>query len=213
MQSDARPVGPTRLVTTLAAAGLISGLVLVAVYLLTAPRIERNRQEALRRAVFRVLPDAASFTGLAPSEGRLVPAESAEDGELVYEGRDADGRVVGHAVPAEGPGFMDTVSLLYGIDTRRGVIVGMQVLQSRETPGLGDKIAHDPAFLANFAALSYAPTIEPVKRGEKTAPNQVDCITGATISSEAVVDILNRSTTRWLPVLDGETERAGEGAP
>jgi electron transport complex protein RnfG len=208
VDGPAREPGPLRLVVTLTTAGLLSGLVLVGAYLLTAPRIARNRAEALRAAIYRVLPATDSITALERAEDSVVPAEEGATGELVYACRGPDGELVGYAVPAAGPGFMDTVKVIYGLEPRRRVIVGLQVLESRETPGLGDKIAYDPQFLANFQALSVEPAIEPVKRGEKTADNQVDCITGATISSEAVVDILNRSAGRWLPLL---AERPVEG--
>ncbi len=65
----------------------------------------------------------------------------------------------------------------------------MEILDSRETPGLGDKIYKDAAFVANFASLSVDPEIVAVKKGNKSAPNQIDAITGATISSKAVVKI------------------------
>lgn len=198
--APAREAGALRLVGTLATAGLLSGLVLVGAYLLTAPRIAANRAERLRVAVFRVIPAADTIDALELVDGRLVPSELGKEGDLVYACRDAGGELVGFAVPAAGAGFMDTVKVLYGFDPERRVIVGLQVLESRETPGLGDKIAYDPAFLANFQALVVEPQIEPVKGG-RSAPNQVDCITGATISSEAVVDILNRSSGRWLPIL------------
>ena len=201
-----------RLVTTLAAAGLVSGLVLVGAYLLTAPRIERNRAEALRAAIFRVLPDTATITPMEWTGSSVAAVEETTGADVVYACRDASGALIGYAVPAAGPGFMDTVKVLYGLDARRRVILGFQVLESRETPGLGDEIAHDPQFLANFRELAVDPVIEPVKRGEKTSANQVDCITGATISSEAVVSILNRSTGRWLPVLPVGPDEA-DGAP
>lgn len=197
---------PMRLVLTLAVAGLCSGLVLVGVYLVTLPRIERNRAEALRAAIFRVLPDTSRIEAYVLDAERLSPFESEEDklpqGDAVYAGFREDGALVGYAVPADGPGFMDTIKLIYGFDPGRRVVVGMQVLESRETPGLGDKIIADPRFHENFAALAVEPSIVPVKRGAKQNDNEVDCITGATISSEAVVAILNRSSQRWMPLLE-----------
>jgi len=197
---------PLRLVLTLAVAGLFSGLVLVSVYLLTAPRIQRNQAEALRRAIFTVLPGTATIDTYVVRDGRLVPYDGPEGSipteQAAFAGISEAGESIGFAVPAGGPGFMDTIKLLYGFDPARRVIVGMQVLESRETPGLGDKIVTDPVFLANFAALAVEPAIVPVKKGKKANPNEVDCITGATISSEAVVNILNRSTDEWIPVLE-----------
>lgn len=194
-----------RIVATLVVFGAISGTMLVFAFLNTQPRILRNQYEALRAAVFRVLPGTETVTMLVIRDGVLVPYDGPE-GMLPSEpttflGKDAEGRRVGYAIPGEGPGFMDTIKVLYGFDPSRRVVVGMEVLDSRETPGLGDKIAFDPKFLANFEALAVDPAIQAVKRGHKTRENEVDCITGATISSEAVVRILNESRKRWDPVL------------
>ena len=209
-----REPGAFRLIATLAVAGLLSGTMLVGVYLATEPRIERNRREALAAAILKVLPGASDISGFVLRDGRLEPDAAGEisTSAALFSGRTADGRLVGFAIPADGPGYMDTVKLLYGFDPARRVIVGMEVLDSRETPGLGDKIITDPRFRANFEALAVEPEIVPVKKGEKANPNEVDCITGATISSEAVVGILNRGNERWLPLLDGlkpEEEQGG----
>jgi electron transport complex protein RnfG len=73
----------------------------------------------------------------------------------------------------------------------------MEVLESRETPGLGDKIYKDAVFVGGFSALSIEPEIVAVKKGTKSRPNAIDAITGATISSKAVVRIINETHTEW----------------
>ena len=67
------------------------------------------------------------------------------------------GALVGFAIPAEGAGFQDTIKLIYGFDAASHRVVGMGVLESRETPGLGDKIAKDADFLASFRDLRRGP--------------------------------------------------------
>jgi electron transport complex protein RnfG len=207
--------GALRLVASLAIAGLLSGLVLVGVFLGTEERIAKNRADALRRAVFQVLPGTETIeTYVLDPSGAPTPylgsADRLPDGEALYAGIRPDGTLVGLAIPAEGSGFMDTIRLLYGFDPSREVIVGMEVLDSRETPGLGDKIVYDPEFRSNFEALAVKPRIVAIKEG-KTEPNQVDCITGATISSEAVVTILNRSTERWIPLVQALLDSREDG--
>jgi electron transport complex protein RnfG len=138
----------------------------------------------------------------------LVPAEDAAGGaggpdgddaaKQIYAAYDEAGVFRGYAIPAEGSGFQDTIALIFGFDPAKRVIVGMQVLESRETPGLGDKIAKDPVFVSNFDALEVTPEIRLVKNGAKSAANEVDSITGATISSKAVVRILNDAASAWL---------------
>jgi electron transport complex protein RnfG len=71
------------------------------------------------------------------------------------------------------------------------------VLESRETPGLGDKIYKDAEFVSNFSALSIEPEIVTVKKNTRERPNEVDAITGATISSKAVVRIINETHVAW----------------
>lgn len=190
--------------------GLVCGLAIVTAYQWSKPIIERNRAEALRKAVFQVLPGAAESVtfrfdeaaGFAPLAG---PAAGAE---LVYAGYDAQGALVGVAIEAAGMGYQDTIRVLYGYAPEKQTIVGFQVLESRETPGLGDKIGFDPEFLANFAALDVALTadlaalahpLQMVKKGEKSEPWQIDAITGATVSSRAVTEILRGSAATWAP--------------
>ena len=119
-----------------------------------------------------------------------------------------------------GPGFQDTIALLYGYRPDEKNVVGMEILESRETPGLGDKIYKDAVFVSGFSALSVEPEIVAVKKGTKSRPNEIDAITGATISSKAVVRIINETHADWsaqLPEPGSEprleaTETAGTEA-
>jgi len=189
-----------RLVATLGLAGLLSGLIIVSVYEATLPTITEYKAKVLKEAVFKVLPGIANMQRLTYRDGQVSAATGDEDEEdVVFGGYDPDGRLVGYAIPSAGPGFQDTIRLLYGLLPEERKVVGMEILQSRETPGLGDKIYKDLSFVANFDALSIDPEIVTVKKGTRSAPNEVDAITGATISSKAVVQIINRGNQRWLP--------------
>ena len=190
--------GPTRLVVTMGLAGLLSGFAIVTAYEWTRPRIEANQAWALRQAVFRVLPGVVTFERWAQRGGKLVPTDNTlADERAVYAGCDARGDSIGFAIPADGAGFQDTIKLLFGYHPEQGSIVGLEILESRETPGLGDRIYKDEAFLDNFRALSIDPQISLVKKGKKRAAHEVDAIAGATISSQAVVNILNAGVQEW----------------
>lgn len=186
------------LVFALSLAGFISGLSIIGVYETTLPTIEANKARELRAAVFKVLPGVEQMQKLRydGESLKVVDAKGNAD-DTIYGGYDQDGRFIGYAIPSAGPGFQDTVSLLYGYLPGERRIVGMEVLDSRETPGLGDKIYKDAEFVANFDDLAVDPVIKVVKKGLKSAPNQVDAITGATISSKAVVRIINEGRERW----------------
>jgi Na+-translocating ferredoxin:NAD+ oxidoreductase subunit G len=191
-----------RLVATLGLAGLLSGLVIVSVYQTTLPAITAYKAKVLREAVLRVLPGATRVQRLVYRDGRLIVKENKGKGEdALFGGYDAEGGLLGYAIPAAGPGFQDTIRLIYGYLPTEHRVVGMEVLESRETPGLGDKIYKDAAFVANFRDLSVDPKIVAVKKGTKSAANEVDAITGATISSKAVVRIINEGNALWIPRL------------
>jgi electron transport complex protein RnfG len=205
------------MMATLGLAGMCSGLALVGIFLLTLPRIERNRAEALEAAIFEVLRGATARVTYVLREGVLArfesPSGSLPKEEAVYAGYDQAGELVGFAIPAEGAGFQDTIKLIYGYDPSRRRVVGMQVLESRETPGLGDKIIKDDSFVDCFRDLAISPDVVAVKKG-RTQDNEVDAISGATISSVAVVRIINEANARWierLPELKGAPGAAGAG--
>jgi electron transport complex protein RnfG len=149
----------------------------------------------------------------------IIKQDGKDDSNTLYAGYDANDRFVGYAIASEGPGFQDTIRLLYGYQPGGRKVVGMEILESRETPGLGDKIYKDAAFVANFHDLAIDPQIVAVKKGTKAGSNEIDAITGATISSKAVVRVINEGNGRWLerlpaspPPLAEEGERdKGQG--
>ena len=214
-----QPPAPSslRLVMTLAIAGLVSGVAIIGIYESTLPTITANKARELREAVFKVLPDdVSSMQPLVYRDGTFMTVEEPEKDEpVVYGGYDEQGDFVGYAMPGAGPGFQDTIGLLYGYLPGEKKVVGMEILESRETPGLGDKIYKDADFVAEFSDLSVEPEIVALKKGTTTQPNHVDAITGATISSKAVVRIINETHAAWadnLPAPGTEPPFKGEPA-
>lgn len=190
--------------------GVVCGLLIVGVFELTRPVIERNKAEALQRAIFQVLPGAQSTaTFQAADDGAFHEVEGrVEGGSLVYAAYDAERRLLGVAVEAQGMGYQDVIRVIYGYSFAEDALIGIQVLESKETPGLGTKIETDPDFLKNFERLDVSLTgdgsqlanpIEFVKPGKKEQPWQIDGITGATISSTAIASILSKSASYWIP--------------
>ncbi|MCB1860680.1 MAG: FMN-binding protein [Gammaproteobacteria bacterium] len=194
-----RDLGSAKLVATLSFAGLLSGLIIVLAYESTLPTITAHKAMVMKEAVFKVLPGVNRMQRLVYRNGMLAASEQVrKDDEVIFSGYDASGRLVGYAIAGAGPGFQDTIRLLYGYIPETREITGMEILESRETPGLGDKIYKDPAFVANFDSLSIDPEIRAVKKGKRSAANEIDAITGATISSKAVVRIINEANRLWL---------------
>ena len=199
-----------RMVRTLGAIAMLSGLLVVVVFQITKPIIAENQRIAIEKAVFRVVPGAARRVDFVLGEtGVSVPGEKGK-GEKVYAAFDEAGQLKGIALESGAQGYQDIVKLLYGYDPVCACIRGIKILKMTETPGLGDKIAFDPVFLGNFEALdarlnaagdALANPIVAVKSGKKQNTWEVDSISGATISSVAVAKALDRSMQRMAPLI------------
>src|SRR5512147_372154 len=142
-----------KLVLTLGLVATICGVLIVGAYEGTQDAIAENKRITLERAVFKVLPGAASVreyaataTGIQALAGNAMP----EGGVKFYAAYDQAGALKGIAAEAAGKGYADTVRVLYGYDPQRQAIIGIGVVSMRETPGIGDKIITDQAFLKNF---------------------------------------------------------------
>ena len=158
MIGQAPPASVWQMYRSMVGIGLLCGLLIVVVFDLTKPVIERNKAEALQRAIFQVLPDARSSTTFRlTGEDGFEALDSKGEGErLVYAGYDDAGALVGVAVEAQGMGYQDVIRVLYGYSFEAEAIIGIRVLESKETPGLGTKIETDPDFLANFERLDVS---------------------------------------------------------
>ncbi len=191
---------PFKLIFTLGLAGFLSGIAIIGIYETTLPTITAYKAKVLREAVFKVLPGVTQIKKFRYTEGNLQEAapKDRDDENTIYGGYNDQNVLIGYAITAEGPGFQDTIRILYGYNMEKRLVVGMEVLESRETPGLGDKIYKDADFQENFVALKVEPNVVLVKKGAKSAPNEVDAITGATISAKAIVKIINKGNEKWL---------------
>ncbi|MFH1339499.1 MAG: RnfABCDGE type electron transport complex subunit G [Candidatus Omnitrophota bacterium] len=183
-----------KMIVVLTLAGLLSGGFLTVVYKKTLPEIEKRRLEALQEAIFVVLPQAVDYK------------ETEIEGENFYQGIDKNGQDAGIAFLVKGPGFQGEIKMMVGITQDLSKLQNIYILESIETPGLGGKITGDD-FQRQFKGLSIKDRIELIKRGrgrrfEAAAQEAtVEAITGATISSRAVVDMINRKIARVKEVL------------
>ncbi len=209
----ATPAMPSssNLILVLGGIAMMSGLLVVLTYQLTLPRITYNQQMALEKAIFTVLPEATAKSNYLLDESGLVLLSDDDFADAnVFAGYNEDGELTGLAMEASARGYQDVVTILYGYSLDSECVVGITILASRETPGLGDKVETDQGFLANFDCLdaqlnddgtSVLNPIETVKNGKKTDPWQIDGISGATVTSTAIGNALQKSTTDMLPLL------------
>ncbi|MBN2797714.1 MAG: FMN-binding protein [Deltaproteobacteria bacterium] len=199
MSAEEKEASAFSLVATLGVAGFLAGLFIVGIYQITDPVIKANEAAELHEAVFKVVPGSSQLQALALDNGSVKPLAHGDEAEhVIFAAYDAAGTFKGYAVPAQGPGFQDVIRLIYGFDTSTGKTTGMQVLASKETPGLGDKIIKDQHFVGQFTSRTFdGGELLAAKSGEGTLPQHVDTITGATISSKAVIRIMNETQSLW----------------
>ena len=200
------------MIQTLTGIATISGVLIVLAFQITLPAIQKNKARILRQSIFEVLPGIEQMiTYKLNTNGELVVLQE-EDPKAIklYAGYDHNGQLLGIAAEAQGQGFQDVIKVIYGYSPEKEAIIGLKVLESKETPGLGDKIYKDPDFRANFNELSVRLSnnkdslehpLEIVKKGKKTQKWQIDAITGATISSKAIGKLLNNSTQVKIPLM------------
>lgn len=194
-----KQVSSARLIATLGGVGAMAGALILVVFAATSPAIEAHRAERLDAAIREVLRGPDRYDTLYVSGQSLSP-ELSEGAEPVYLGRDRSGDPTGYAIVASAPGFADVIGVIFGYDPATASVIGMKVLESKETPGLGDLIEKDSAWVAQFNGVQ-APLVG-VKSGRGTgAPAEVDLITGATISSRTIVRIINDALSRMGPAL------------
>lgn len=114
-------------------------------------------------------------------------------GRMAYKAFDSDGEHRGWVIRASGPGFADKIEILVGLDDTGKTILGMYVLDQKETPALGNRITEEK-WREKFVGRETGRDIVVSKASERMATiaaNSVQAITGATVSSNSVVAIVN----------------------
>jgi len=208
---QAKAPSSLHMILTLGGVALFSGFLIVSTFKATEGRIADNKRRLLERSVFITLPSATTRQTFAIDGGQISKLEGGDPAaRKIYAGYDDSGALVGVAIEAAGQGYQDVVRVLYGYSPAKERIIGFTVLESKETPGLGDRIAKDPKFLVNFEAMDVAldeeqsgllHSIEVVKHGAKDEDWEIDGITGATISSVAVGKMIDKSAKELLPLI------------
>jgi electron transport complex protein RnfG len=168
---------------------ILSGAVLSTWDGYTRPKVEQHKLEALKAAIAEVLPAYDDYREINAGGITLYIAQT---GGSVNP--------AGIAFEAVGNGFQGKVSMMVGVDSLFTSIIGLKVLEQLKTPGLGTKIVTDPTnkqnpswFTDQFKTIPTAMEIEVVKNQKPSKENEIQAITGATISSKAVVKIINNA--------------------
>jgi electron transport complex protein RnfG len=176
---------------------LASGVALALVDGKTAQRITENRQQQLRRLAQRATLCEHPEKPLGKDDESIeledlgLRSQGLWAYRVVPAGKEGS-RIRGYAVVAEGLGW-DKFQVLIGLSSDLRAITGLQILECRETPGLGERIRTE-AFRSQYRKSTARP-LELV-RHKPESECQVQAITGATISSQAVTGVVNAAVQK-----------------
>ncbi|KUO76878.1 MAG: hypothetical protein APF77_21595 [Clostridia bacterium BRH_c25] len=172
-----------KLIVALAIISLLSGGVLASVYSFTSPKMEEVALQNQQNSIFEVLPGIESYREFKNDENMII-----------FEGLDSRGDIAGLAYVAEGAGFQGKIRLMVGLDLDSKKINGYKVLEHQETPGLGARIDEE-AFKQQFSEKSLTDSFK--------LKEDVTAVTGATISSKAITDLMKKSVDEVIKIYGG----------
>lgn len=95
-----------------------------------------------------------------------------------------DGEESGYVFSVVNKGYGGDINLIVGVD-KSGKVTGLKIVKHSETPGLGSK-ATDKAFISQLEGITPAERLKVVK-GQKEKPEEISAVSGATVSSRAIV--------------------------
>ncbi len=189
----------------------VAGVALSGVYSMTKDTIDEQKAEAARASFRAVCPAAETFESGRKTAEALETLGGGTWGSSfgrsrineAYTGKNADGETVGYAVSVtSADGFDGDITLALGIDLN-GTLTGISFTELHETAGMGMR-ANEDGFRGQFAGRSEYPLVLK-KNGEASAANEIDAISGATVTSTAVVNAVNAGLDFWQTVMkEGE---------
>ncbi|NMA84795.1 MAG: RnfABCDGE type electron transport complex subunit G [Epulopiscium sp.] len=163
---------------------VLSGFAISGVYEITKEPIAIQKEKAQQEAMETVLKGVDHF--------ELVNQNDAEIKQGVLEihtGYQKD-QIIGYVMKVVTRGYGGNMELMVGID-QGGVIQGVKILGHSETPGLGAN-AQEPEFLDQYKGKSTEQPLSVIK-GQATGEAEIEAITSATITAEAVTSAINEA--------------------
>jgi len=171
------------IILTLTIIGIITGAILARVDNWSKPLIDANQKAETERAIFLVNPSGKSY-----EEIKNIDCE-------VYKVFDSNNNFIAYSFVYNGNGFQGNIKMMIGVKPDLNNITAIEILEQSETPGLGTKVTEEP-YKNQFKDLVTIPEIIWVKGKAPSEPNQIQAITGATISSKSVVAIVNNGIAK-----------------
>lgn len=186
-----------KITSVLTSVCIICAFLLSFVYGLANKKIEVNEQKRISEAIYNIAPDVKTTKEMGGTK------------EPIYQLYDDNDNLTGYAFLAQGQGYQGKIKMIAVVTPSFDQLRGIEIVESVETPGLGSRI-QEKDFIRQFQDLNISKMITGVKSDQKKAVddnkagvknNQIQTITGATISSNAVINILNKRITELKEVI------------
>lgn len=181
---------------------VIAGFVLGAVYQITKGPIAEAEAAAAMEAYKEVFADATDFTEVdVQADALAAGGVTGSDINNVFEAKGADGTVLGYVlVVTNHEGYGGDIQFTLGVKMD-GTVNGISILAIAETPGLG--MEAESVLKPQFAGKNVAQFT--VTKTGAVSDEQIDAISGATITSDAVTNGVNAGLYYFQNVLGGGT--------
>jgi electron transport complex protein RnfG len=155
----------------------VSVVLLIALNSVTSSIVEEGRSEEIKGTLEKIFPEMSEY-------------KLEDEVYMIYQ----DGEKSGYAFIASGSGYGGDIDILVGLDSDFK-IKDISIITQTETPGLGARIT-ESTFTDQFKGLSADEIALRSNNG------MIDAITGATISSKAVVDTVREKMIEIIESLD-----------
>ena len=174
-------------------ASFFFGLLIAVTNAALSPRIVQNKINKRNRLVGVLLPEAKNF--VLDTEIEIESIQGKKEKVEVYRAMSEADECVGWSFNAAGSGFADKIELVVAVDKDFEKLAGFDVLASNETPGFGDQIKYD--YYKDQFKGAPAEELKLITSGDpKKIDAEIVAISGATVSSESVVEIINNFLTQ-----------------
>lgn len=177
-----------KMVLVLGLTSAISGFLLAFVIQKTISQIRKNQEQAIKIAISKLMPGGVDINLKYISDYKVY---------FVY---DKGNKLLGYCILTTGSGYQGEIKMLIGLSSDFLTLTGIEILESVETPGLGSKIQEQP-FQGQFKGKRFLPGFILIKDKKAKAENEIQAITGATVSSSNVVRIINKTLSEVIPLI------------
>ena len=177
--------------------GSILTTALIAVNYYTTPIIKKNEEITIKSSVLQALEIVFTAENLDESFSANIQIEQ-KGGKTFYVSTAKD-----VAFAFSGAGVWGPIEGIIAIKPDYETFKGITIIRQEETPGLGSRIT-EKAYLDQFSDRKFFPLLTVIQGRPSQQPNEIDAITGATMTSNAFIDIINEQVADHLSVFIGK---------